>query len=69
MTDETKTALGSAVSGICDNLCRWPRELKDEDALEEKCNDCRPVLALVNLVAQLDAASDTHTHTHRSQVN
>ena len=29
---------------FCDEYCRFPREAKDEDELEEHCNRCHLVL-------------------------
>lgn len=64
MKPETLAELDRIASVICDDLCRWPRTLKDEDALEEKCAACRPLTDMANMVERLEASSsDTHTHT------
>jgi len=33
---------------FCDEYCRFPREIKDPDALEDKCNDCK-LISLLNM--------------------
>ena len=33
---------------FCDEYCRFPREAKDEDELDEHCNRCH-LVALLNL--------------------
>ena len=63
MSPETHAALNGIASAFCDNLCRWPQELKDEDALAAECAACRPMLDLANLVERLESQPDTHTHT------
>lgn len=65
MRPDTLSTLSHIVSTVCDNLCRWPRELHDEDALEEKCEACHVPIDLANLAERLDSQPGTHTHTHR----
>ena len=36
-----------AASVFCAGYCRWPYEIKDDDALAEKCGSC-PLVNLVN---------------------
>ena len=62
MKPETHAELDRIASAICDDLCRWPRELKDEDALEEKCAACRPLIDMANLAERLEGQKPTHTH-------
>lgn len=31
---------------FCDDYCRWPRETRDKDALDERCVSCPMVLML-----------------------
>lgn len=43
-----ETATGKVAEKFCDNYCRFPREIKDEDALQEHCDDCA-LARLLNL--------------------
>lgn len=43
-----ETEAGKAAEKFCDEYCRFPQELKDEDALQERCNDCA-LVKLLNL--------------------
>lgn len=67
MKPETLAELDCIASAICDDLCRWPRVLKDEDALEEKCAACRPLVDMANMVERLEASSPRHTHRCRDR--
>jgi len=33
---------------FCDEYCRFPREIKDPDALEDTCNGCK-LISLLNM--------------------
>ena len=44
-----ETAAHRVVETMCDDYCRWPREIQDKESLEElHCNDCA-LLRLINL--------------------
>ena len=48
---------------ICDNLCRFPKEIPDQDALEELCAECQMgkyvclILNTYNAACQLQTAA------------
>ena len=44
-----ETAAGKTLSEFCDDYCRWPREIQDEESLQElHCDNCA-LVRLVNL--------------------
>lgn len=44
-----ETAVNDMSQKFCDGYCRWPREVEDEDSLEElHCFDC-PLIQVLNL--------------------
>lgn len=44
-----ETAAHKLAGEFCDNYCRWPREVKDEESLIDlHCSDCA-MLRLLNL--------------------
>ena len=62
MKPETHAELDRIASVICNDLCRWTRELTDGAALAEKCAACRPLVDMANLAERLEGQKPTHTH-------
>ena len=43
-----ETVTSRIASEICDDYCRYAREIEDQDLLEQQCESC-PVTRLLNL--------------------
>lgn len=58
MIDTTHAGLDRICSEICDNLCRYPRECANQEALEDRCASCRTLVDLANLVERVGQAKE-----------
>lgn len=58
MTDATHAELDRICSEICDNLCRYPRECADQEALDDHCSGCQTLVDLANLAERLEQAKE-----------
>ena len=43
------------VEPFCDNYCRYPRICRDQDKLEEKCEEC-PICKIVEICEQVETS-------------
>ena len=46
----TKSEADEVISLACDELCRYPYDITDQDELEEKCESCPLVARLMKEV-------------------
>lgn len=62
--NEMDQVLSPMMEHICDNLCRFPKEVPDQDALEELCAECQMgkyvclILNTYNAACQLQVAAE-----------
>lgn len=60
MTGATHKELDRICTEICDNICRWPHQLEDKEALDEKCAGCQALVDLANLAEKLERKASRH---------
>jgi hypothetical protein len=55
MKPEMHEKLDAICIEICDKICHWPRMIKCQEDLDNKCAACQPLVDLVNLIESLEA--------------
>ena len=55
------------VEQFCDNYCRYPLICRDQDKLEEKCEEC-PICKIVEVCEQVETSERASELTCREQI-